>query len=157
MYGRVMSEAVVTTLVGALQHDPSVDVRREAALALGKIDPRASEVVEALHNAVNDDNGGVRCAALAGLARNGDRDAAQRLLALMDESPEMAYDVAVALAATGDMSLVPAISHTLTTARSARVRSAAARALGRLAAGDRRPDDELFVWEDEDQRPHVLF
>lgn len=73
----------------------------------------------------------------------------------MEEPPELAYDVAAALFAMGDTSLMPAIVETLNTATSARARSAAARALGGAGTDDRRTDDPLFVWEDDKQRLHV--
>ena len=151
-----MDGSVIDPLVRALQTDSSAEVRREAAIALGKLEPRTTETLDALQAAVGDGNIEVRRAALLGLARKGDRDAAQRLLALMEESPELAYDVATALVAMGDMALVPAITQTLSTATSARARGGAARALGGLAAADRRTEDPLNVWEDDKHQGHVL-
>ena len=151
-----MDDSVVTPLVTALQTDSSAEVRREAAIALGRVDAPTTQTLDALQEAVGDDNVQVRRAALIGLARKGNHDAAERLLTLMEESPEIAYDIARAIVAMGDTSLVPAIVEKLGSASSARARGGAARALGGLASGDRRGDDPLFVWEDDEHQRHVL-
>jgi HEAT repeat protein len=68
--GQLQSIEAVEALIELL-HDPSLDIRRSAAVALGKIGPPASKASEALGKAVTDLDEDVRLAATVALGQIG--------------------------------------------------------------------------------------
>jgi HEAT repeat protein len=85
--GTLQAVEAVEPLI-ALLHDGSVDVRRSAALALGKIGPAASRASEALAKALMDSDEDVRWAATLALGQIG--PAARPAVAALREAARQA-------------------------------------------------------------------
>jgi HEAT repeat protein len=148
---------VVDRLCRLLRSDPVPEVRREAARALGVA---GSEVVEALVEALDDANDGVRRAAALALGRVRDPRATDALVRALETRHELWQEASAALATSGDERLLERLTPLLD-AQSTAVRRGAIRA---VAAVSRRENEDagetsepLFVYTDEDGHRHPLF
>lgn len=117
--------------------DAEPDVRRAAVLALGNLSVRKAEVEAALRRRLDDADGNIRFFAAESLARleAADHPAVQALMAGL-ESPNASRRVAAVLSLSrlgpSAKAAVPALQRLLESDPDAQVRSAAARALGRI-------------------------
>jgi HEAT repeat protein/Na+/melibiose symporter-like transporter len=120
----------VEELVQAL-HDPSIEVRREAARALGEIgDPRA---VPALLQMLNDPTSGIRVECAEALGKIGDRGALPHLLAMLQaEQIEARLAATQALRQLGDAQALPALLERLQQAPGPLEQSRLLEAIGHL-------------------------
>ena len=73
--GQGQSEALVAPLAQALDQDQSGEVRRNAALSLARLTPKAPEVIPALERGMSDDNHYVRGFSVHALDRIGTPEA----------------------------------------------------------------------------------
>lgn len=88
----------VEQLTTSLLTDPSWRVRVQAAITLGKLKARERRAVQALKEALKDDNDGVRAVAAETLGRLGDAGAKEALKALLsDASPTVAAEARKAI------------------------------------------------------------
>lgn len=94
--GWIPSDRAAATLVQLLSHAPVRD------LAIDALEMRGEAVVELLRAALDDDDPAVVLAAVTGLGRIGSRHATSALVRLLDERSEVAVAAAGALARIGD-------------------------------------------------------
>jgi HEAT repeat protein len=140
-----------------LRSDPVAEVRREAALALGSAGLAAAGNVEALVDAVEDPSFVVRAAAIRALGRHRQPRAVDVLVETLESRGELWQEASAALAATGDVEVVPRIVPLLRSPRT-QARRGALRALAALAAGDASASvDPLLGYTDEAGVRHALF
>ncbi len=143
----------LATLRGALQ-DPVVEVRREAALALGLLGDTDSAA--SLTRALSSDSEPVRrgaALALGGISTAGTRRA---LLEALRADPSVWREAAAALSRHHDPQVVDGLSELLSDLEAnEHARRGAALALGALLAGEPL-SMETPVFEDEQGRLHVM-
>jgi hypothetical protein len=121
-----------------LRSDPVAEVRREAALALGSAGLAAAGNVRAL-------------------GRHRQPRAVDVLVETLESRGELWQEASAALAATGDVEVVPRIVPLLRSPRT-QARRGALRALAALAAGDASASvDPLLGYTDEAGVRHALF
>ncbi len=142
---RVRSPAAVTVLTRWLDADQASDVRVMAALGLaGTRDPRARQRLTAALDPAGDE--AVQAAAVWALGGNGDLATGARLRAALSGSA-LVRAAAVAALAAGPREQAPVgeISAALFSPVSPSLRRSAARALVRLAGGDRGDSARVFT------------
>ena len=150
-----MPDDVHDKLRAVLRDDPVPEVRREAARGVSVTADPPVKAVEALVTALDDDNIGVRRAAILALGRLHDDQARETLVAALTSHPELWQETSAALATVGSEALIPRLLPLLDHGN-AHVRCGAIRALAALHAAPS-PGDPLFVYEDEEGHRHPLF
>jgi HEAT repeat protein len=151
--GRSGPEAALATLRAAL-HDPVVEVRREAALALGQLGDLES--AQALTEALASDAEPVKRAAALALGRVSTEDTRQALLASLRGDPSVWRECAAALSRRHDHAILDGLSELLADSEvNEHARRGAALALGALLAGEPLKM-ETPVFEDEQGKLHVI-
>jgi HEAT repeat protein len=105
---------VLGNFVGLLAH-PSADVRSAAALVLGECGPR--EAVDALREALRDEDQNVRYHAIEALGKLGAQEAVEDLIAILAEGDFFLVFPAIdALSRVGDRTVVPVLLEMLSDA-----------------------------------------
>jgi HEAT repeat protein len=141
-----------------LDEDSVPEVRREAARALGVLGGSTDERVEPLVQALDDPNDGVRRTATLSLGRIRDARSAEALVKILSTHPELWQEASAALAAAGDVELLPRLIPLLDS-DSSHIRCGALRAIAAVAKdpGSREEHKPLFVYQDEEGHRHPLF
>jgi HEAT repeat protein len=153
-----MPDEVHARVCDLLDEDSVPEVRREAARALGVLGGRTGQPVEPLVKALDDPNDGVRRTATLALGRIRDERSADALVKILSRHPELWQEASAALAATGDLELLPRLIPLLDS-DSSHVRCGALRAIAAVAKdpGSREEHKPLFVYQDEEGHRHPLF
>ncbi len=152
-----MTDVIHERLCALLREDPIPEVRAEAAGALG-VTGEPAESIEPLVAALDDPSVGVRRAATLALGRIPAPRAAEALIGVLAERPELWREASAALATAGERKLLdrllPLLDSESTHVRSGAVRAIAAvsREPGRLSAGD-----PIAEYTDEEGHRHPLF
>ncbi len=145
--------ASLATLRRALE-DPVVEVRREAALALGRLGDLDSAA--SLTRALSTDSEPVRRAAALALGRISTPETRRALLEALRADPSAWREAAAALSQHHDRAVVEGLSELLSNLEAnEHARRGAALALGALLAGEPL-SIETPSFEDEQGRLHVL-